>query len=36
MESITDHEDYGDWGVYSGRISCFDNCLAHLSKIYPL
>ena len=35
MESITDNEEYANWGVYSGRNDCFNVCLEHLKVIYP-
>ena len=36
LNKITDHPDYKDWCIWSGRMKCFQNCLDNLSKVYPI
>ena len=36
LNKVTEHADYVDWTVASGRRNCFNDCLKALAEIYPI
>lgn len=36
LNKLTDHQEYANWTMISGRRLCFQDCVKHLGEIYPI